>query len=126
LFPTGNVATFIKEFVVRLPEGDDLNFDPGGYVQIDVPEFETSFRDFLIEEQFRDDWEKYKMWDLAVRNTEESFRAYSMANYPAEKNLIKLNIRIATPPWDKLSNDFMPVPPGFVQVISFPGSPEIR
>jgi Na+-transporting NADH:ubiquinone oxidoreductase subunit F len=118
-----NVATFIKEFVVRLPEGDDLNFDPGGYVQIDVPEFETSFRDFLIEEQFRDDWEKYKMWDLAVRNTEESFRAYSMANYPAEKNLIKLNIRIATPPWDKLSNDFMPVPPGLCSSYIFSRKP---
>ncbi len=95
-----NVATFIKEFVVRLPEGDELNFEPGGYIQIDVPKYETSFKDFIIEEEFRSDWDKFKMWDLGINNSTETFRAYSMANYPAEKNLIKLNIRIATPPWD--------------------------
>lgn len=118
-----NVATFIKEFVVRLPEGQDMDFDPGGYIQIDVPKYETSFKDFNIEEHFRDDWEKYKMWDLSVKNTEESFRAYSMANYPAEKNLIKLNIRIATPPWDRIKNDFLDVPPGLCSSYIFSRKP---
>ncbi len=107
-----NVATFIKEFVVKLPDGEELNFDPGGYIQIDVPKYETSFRDFEIEEKFRSDWDKYNMWDLRIKNTSETYRAYSMANYPAEKNLIKLNIRIATPPWDNVRKEFLNVPPG--------------
>ncbi len=107
-----NVATFIKEFVVRLPDGESLDFPPGGYIQIDVPKYETSFKDFIIEEQFKDDWGLYKMWDLKIKNNEETYRAYSMANYPAEKNLIKLNIRIATPPWDNVKKQFMGVPPG--------------
>ncbi|HNR42883.1 MAG TPA: NADH:ubiquinone reductase (Na(+)-transporting) subunit F [Bacteroidales bacterium] len=107
-----NVATFIKELVVKLPDGEDLDFEPGGYIQIDVPKYETSFRDFNIDEIFRSDWDKYNMWDLHVKNTSETYRAYSMANYPAEKNLIKLNIRIATPPWDNLEKRFMNVPPG--------------
>ncbi|NMC37874.1 MAG: NADH:ubiquinone reductase (Na(+)-transporting) subunit F [Bacteroidales bacterium] len=107
-----NVATFIKEFVVKLPVGEELNFEPGGYIQIDVPKYETSFRNFDIEDKFRSDWDKYKMWDLRVKNTSETYRAYSMANYPAEKNLIKLNIRIATPPWDNVRKEFMNVPPG--------------
>jgi Na+-transporting NADH:ubiquinone oxidoreductase subunit F len=107
-----SVATFIKEFVVKLPEGEELNFEPGGYIQIDVPKYKTTFRDFVIDEKFRKDWDKYKMWDISIKNSEETFRAYSMANYPAEKNLIKLNIRIATPPWDNARKQFMNVPPG--------------
>lgn len=107
-----NVATFIKEFVVRLPDGEELNFEPGGYIQIDVPKYSANFRDFVIEEEFRADWDNFKVWDFSIRNTEESFRAYSMANYPAEKNLIKLNIRIATPPWDNVRKQYMNVPPG--------------
>jgi len=107
-----NVATFIKEFVVRLPDEETLDFEPGGYIQIDVPRYETSYTDFSIEDEFRNDWDKYKMWDLKIKNTSETFRAYSMANYPAEKNLIKLNIRIATPPWDNVKKSFMKVPPG--------------
>jgi Na+-transporting NADH:ubiquinone oxidoreductase subunit F len=107
-----NVATFIKEFVVKLPEGESLDFEPGGYIQIDVPKYQTSFKDFSIEEEYRGDWDKFKMWDLGIKNSEETFRAYSMANYPAEKNLIKLNIRIATPPWDNVRKQFMKVPPG--------------
>lgn len=118
-----NVATFIKEFVVRLPEGEDLNFEPGGYIQIDVPKYETRFTDFIIDDHFKSDWDKYKMWGLSVSNNEESFRAYSMANYPAEKNLIKLNIRIATPPWDKVSNDFLNVPPGLCSSYIFSRKP---
>jgi Na+-transporting NADH:ubiquinone oxidoreductase subunit F len=107
-----NVATFIKEFVVKLPEGESLDFLPGGYIQIDVPRYETSYSDFVIEEEYKKDWDKFKMWDLKIKNTEETFRAYSMANYPAEKNLIKLNIRIASPPWDNARKQFMNVPPG--------------
>jgi Na+-transporting NADH:ubiquinone oxidoreductase subunit F len=118
-----NVATFIKEFVVKLPEGESLNFDPGGYIQIDVPKYETSFRDFIIEDQFKNDWDEFKMWDLHIKNTEESFRAYSMANYPAEKNLIKLNIRIATPPWDNQKKQFMKVPPGLCSSYVFSRKP---
>lgn len=118
-----NVATFIKEFVVKLPEGQDFDFEPGGYIQIDVPKYEVSYRDFIIENQFREDWDKNKMWDLSVKNREESFRAYSMANYPAEKNLIKLNIRIATPPWDRVKKQFMNVPPGLCSSYIFSRKP---
>ncbi len=118
-----NVATFIKEFVVRLPEGESLDFEPGGYVQIDVPKYEASFADFQIQKQFRYDWDCFKMWDLSVTNKEETFRAYSMANYPAEKNLIKLNIRIATPPWDKDKNQFMNVPAGLCSTYIFSRKP---
>jgi len=118
-----NVATFIKEFVVRLPDGEALDFLPGGYVQIDVPKYEASFRDFLIEEQFKGDWDKYGMWNFKISNKEETFRAYSMANYPAEKNLIKLNIRIATPPWDNDKKRYSNVPPGLCSTYIFSRKP---
>jgi Na+-transporting NADH:ubiquinone oxidoreductase subunit F len=118
-----NVATFIKEFVVKLPDGDALNFEPGGYIQIDVPRYETLYKDFVIEEDFRDDWDKFKMWDLKIKNSEETFRAYSMANYPAEKNLIKLNIRIATPPWDNARKQFVNVPTGICSSYIFSKKP---
>ncbi|MCX6321152.1 MAG: NADH:ubiquinone reductase (Na(+)-transporting) subunit F [Bacteroidia bacterium] len=119
-----NVATFIKEFFVKLPDGESLNFEPGGYIQIDVPNYKASFKDFLIEDQFRGDWDQFKMWDLGVKNNEETFRAYSMANYPAEKNLIKLNIRIATPPWDNVKKQFMNVPPGLCSTYIFSRKPD--
>lgn len=100
-----NVATFIKEFVVKLPEGENLNFRSGGYIQIDVPKFKADFsKDFEIEEQFKDEWDKFQMWSLNIDNKEETFRAYSMANHPAEGNIVMLNIRIATPPWDRAAN----------------------
>lgn len=118
-----NVATFIKEFVVKLPDGESMDFEPGGYIQIDVPKYQTSFRDFAIEEKFRNDWECLHMWDLGIKNTEETFRAYSMANFPAEKDLIKLNIRIAPPPFDKLKNDFQKVPPGICSSYIFSRKP---
>jgi Na+-transporting NADH:ubiquinone oxidoreductase subunit F len=121
-----NVATFIKEFVVKLPEGEELDFDPGGYIQIYVPKYETHFKDFVIEEKFKSDWDYYNMWDLRIKNTEETFRAYSMANYPAEKNLIKLNIRIATPPWDSSRKEFMRVPPGLCSSFIFSRNPGDR
>ncbi|MEM7105578.1 MAG: NADH:ubiquinone reductase (Na(+)-transporting) subunit F [Bacteroidota bacterium] len=107
-----NVATFIKEFVVKLPEGEILEFESGGYIQIDVPEITVDFKDIKVEEEYRGDWDKFKMWDLKMVNDEEQFRAYSMANHPAEGNIVKLNIRIATPPWDRKANFWMPVNPG--------------
>ncbi len=118
-----NVATFIKEFVVKLPDSESLDFEPGGYIQIDVPRYNTTFRDFSVEDQFRSDWELFKMWDLKIKNTAETFRAYSMANYPAEKDLIKLNIRIATPPWDNDRNQFVSVPPGICSSFIFSRKP---
>ena len=96
-----NVASFIKEFVVKLPEGETLDFKSGSYIQIDVPKYEAKFADMDIDEKFRDEWDKFKMWGLVSKNTEETYRAYSMANHPAEGNIVMLNIRIATPPFDR-------------------------
>lgn len=94
-----NVATFIKEFVVNLPAGETLDFQSGGYIQIDVPEYKNlKYRDFEIEEEYHPDWDQFKIWDNVANNPEECFRAYSMANHPAEGNRVMLNIRIATPP----------------------------
>jgi len=107
-----NVATFIKELIVRLPEGQTLDFEPGGYIQIDVPPCEIPFRGFDIDEKFRPDWDKHKLWDLKMINHEPLFRAYSMANHPAEGNLIMLNVRISTPPFDHASGGWMDVNPG--------------
>ncbi len=107
-----NVATFIKEFVVKLPEGESLDFQSGGYIQVDVPACEVSFADMEVEKAFREDWDKLNLWDLKMVNPEPVFRAYSMANHPAEGNIIKLNVRIATPPWDQKKNKFMNVNPG--------------
>lgn len=107
-----NVATFIKEFVVRLPEGETLDFRSGGYIQIDVPKCEVDFKDMVIEEKYRGDWDHFKMWDLKMKNPEPIFRAYSMANHPAEGNIVMLNIRIATPPFDRVAGGFKNVNPG--------------
>jgi Na+-transporting NADH:ubiquinone oxidoreductase subunit F len=118
-----NVATFIKEFVVRLPEGETLDFQSGGYIQIDVPKCEVEFNSIDIEDEYRGDWDKLKMWDLKMKNSEPIFRAYSMANHPAEGNIIKLNIRIATPPWDRAKNHFMNVNPGICSSYIFSRKP---
>ncbi len=107
-----SVATFIKEFVVKLPEGETLDFRSGGYIQIDVPVITVDFKDMDIEEEYREDWDKFNMWDLTMKNSEPQYRAYSMANHPAEGNIVMLNIRIATPPWDRKTNSFMKVNPG--------------
>ena len=107
-----NVATFIKEFVVKLPNGEILDYKSGGYIQIDVPKLSVDFSTIDVEEEFRDEWDKFNMWNLKMKNPEESFRAYSMASHPAEKNLIMLNVRIATPPWDRKRNTFAKVNPG--------------
>ena len=99
-----NVATFIKELVLELPDGEILDFESGGYIQIDIPEYELKYSEFDIEEEYHEDWDKFKMWDLVAKNENpEEFRAYSMANHPAEGNIIMLNVRIAHPPprqWD--------------------------
>jgi len=119
-----NVATFIKEFVVKLPEGEKLDFKSGGYIQIDVPKLEVDFgKDIFVEEEFRDEWDKFKMWDLKMKNPEETYRAYSMANHPAENNIIMLNIRIATPPWDRTKNAFLNVNPGVCSSFIFSRKP---
>ncbi|MBQ5609259.1 MAG: NADH:ubiquinone reductase (Na(+)-transporting) subunit F [Rikenellaceae bacterium] len=108
-----NISTFIKEFVVKLPEGENLKFRSGGYIQIDIPKYdEIKFSDMVIDEQFRGDWDKFDMWSLVTKNPEPTFRAYSMANHPAEGNIIMLNIRIATPPFDRVNGGFMKVNPG--------------
>lgn len=119
-----NVATFIKEFVTRLPEGEQLKFKSGGYIQIDVPKVEVDFsKDIEVEDTYRNEWDKYRMWDLKMKNNEETFRAYSMANHPAEGNIIKLNIRIATPPWDRARGSFMHVNPGICSSYIFSRKP---
>ncbi len=118
-----NVATFIKEFVVKLPEGETLDFESGGYIQIDVPQVEVDFKDIIVEEKFREDWDKLKIWDLKMKNPEPIFRAYSMANHPAEGNIVMLNIRIATPPWDRAKNQFMNVNPGICSSYIFSRKP---
>ncbi len=126
-----NVASFIKEFVVRLPEGEHLEFEAGGYIQIDVPPCEVHFKDMDITahpelvalgrdpQDFKAEWDKYKLWGLKMKNDEPIFRAYSMANHPAEGNIIMLNIRIATPPWDRAKNDWMDVNPGICSSFVF-------
>lgn len=119
-----NVATFIKEFVVRLPEGERLDFRSGGYIQIDVPPCEVDFgKDIKVEEEYRGDWDKFNMWDLKMKNSEPIFRAYSMANHPAEGNMVMLNIRIATPPWDRSKKAFMNVNPGICSSYIFSRKP---
>lgn len=118
-----NVATFIKEFVVKLPEGEDMDFQSGGYIQIDVPACEVKFSDMQVEKEFRADWDNLNIWDLKMVNSEPIFRAYSMANHPAEGNIIKLNIRIATPPWDGKKNQFMNVNPGVCSSYVFSRQP---
>jgi Na+-transporting NADH:ubiquinone oxidoreductase subunit F len=119
-----NVATFIKEFVVKLPEGETLDFQPGGYIQLDVPKIEVDFsKDVEVEDEFKEEWDRFGLWDLKMKNTEETFRAYSMANHPAEGNIIKLNIRIATPPWDRAKQKFKNVNPGICSSYVFSRKP---
>ncbi len=91
-----NVATFIKELVLELEE--PIDFRAGGYIQIDIPPYRLSFRDFDIPEEYRADWDRYGLWDLKAENDEPVFRAYSMASHPAERGIVMLNVRIATPP----------------------------
>jgi len=127
-----NLSTFIKEFIVKLPEGQTLDFQSGGYVQIDVPELTVDFKGMDIaphpdlgheSDVFKKDWDNFGMWSLVMKNDEPIYRAYSMANHPAEGNIVMLNIRIATPPWDRKVNKFMDVNPGLCSSYVFSRKP---
>jgi Na+-transporting NADH:ubiquinone oxidoreductase subunit F len=130
-----NVASFIKEFVVRLPDGETLDFEAGGYIQLDVPPIEVNFKDIDItahpelvalgrdKNDFQSEWDKFGLWDLKMTNDEPIFRAYSMANHPAEGNIVMLNIRVATPPWDRKNNKWMDVNPGICSSYVFSRKP---
>jgi len=110
-----NVATFIKELVIELPKDDPIHFESGGYIQIDVPAYNNiEYKNFEIEEIYRDDWDKFDVWQYTAENKNPIFRAYSMANHPAEGNMIMLNIRIASPPPNMPS-----VPPGIASSYVF-------
>ncbi len=93
-----NVATFIKELVLKLPKGEDVNFRAGGYVQLEAPAYEIDYKDFDIQKEYHSDWDKFDIWKHKAQSNESVIRAYSMANYPEEKGIIKFNIRIASPP----------------------------
>ena len=127
-----NVASFIKEFIVKLPEGETLDFESGGYIQIDVPPISVDFKDIDIaphpddpagKDKFKAEWDKYGLWDLKMKNDEPIFRAYSMANHPAEGNIVMLNIRVATPPWDRVKNGWMDINPGICSSYVFSCKP---
>jgi len=128
-----NVASFIKEFVVELPDGETMDFESGGYIQIDVPKVTVEFKDMDISahpehhgddpNKFQGEWDNFKLWDLKMVNNEEQFRAYSMANHPAEGNIIMLNIRIATPPFDRKKGGWMDVNPGVCSSYVFDQKP---
>ncbi|MBW7866811.1 MAG: NADH:ubiquinone reductase (Na(+)-transporting) subunit F [Brumimicrobium sp.] len=131
-----NVASFIKEFVVEIPE--DMNYRAGGYIQIRVPACTIDFKTMDITahpqehpgepDKFHEEWDKFKLWPLQMVNTEDAIRAYSMASYPAEGRRIMLNVRIATPPFDRKTNDWMKVNPGIASSYIFnlkPGDPAI-
>ena len=115
-----NVATFIKEFIVEIPE--DMDYKAGGYIQIKIPKCTINYSDMNIDahpqdhpgepDKFKADWDKFGLWPLVMKNDEEVVRAYSMASYPAEGRKIMLNVRVATPPWDRKNNDWMKVNPG--------------
>jgi len=109
-----NVATFIKELILELPEGEEVPFRAGGYIQIECPPHVANYKDFHIEDEYRDDWDKFDVWQFVSKCEEPVTRAYSMANYPDEKGIIMLNIRIASPPPN------MPdVPPGYMSSYTF-------
>ena len=123
-----NVATFIKEFTVKLPEGEHLEFKSGEYIQIDIPKYELDFKDIAVGEEYRGDWDRFHFFDLHASNPENTIRAYSMASYPGEKGIIKLNVRIATPPFDRsvpreLGPKLLPVNPGIASTYVFTRKP---
>ena len=123
-----NVATFIKEFTVKLPEGEHIEFKSGQYIQIDIPAYELYFKDIEVEPEYRADWEKYGFFNLKSVNPEATIRAYSMASYPGEKGIIKLNVRIATPPFDRSvpreqGPKLLPVNPGIASSYVFTRKP---
>lgn len=125
-----NVASFIKEFVVEIPE--DMDYQAGGYIQIEIPECEVDYKDMDITahpeehdqpDKFQLEWDKFGLWDLKMKNNEVVERAYSMASYPAEGREIMLNVRVATPPWDRSANGWMKVNPGIASSYIFSRKP---
>jgi Na+-transporting NADH:ubiquinone oxidoreductase subunit F len=114
-----NVATFIKELVLDLPEGEEVGFKSGGFIQIEVPPHTAVYKDFDVEEEYRGDWDRFDVWRYVSKVTEPTVRAYSMANYPGETGIIKLNIRIASPPPKAAPS----VPPGIVSSYVFSKKP---
>ena len=122
-----NVATFIKEFTVKLPEGENIEFKSGEYIQIDIPVYDADFSTIDVDPEYRADWEKYGFFDIKYKNTVPTIRAYSMASYPAEKGVIKLNVRIATPPFDRSQPKgvfkMLPVAPGIGSTYVFTRKP---
>ncbi|MCM5664184.1 NADH:ubiquinone reductase (Na(+)-transporting) subunit F [Galbibacter mesophilus] len=125
-----NVASFIKEFVVRIPE--DMDYQAGGYIQIEIPPCEVKYEEIDITahpeehddpKKFQLEWDKFNLWPLTMKNTETVERAYSMASYPAEGRDIMLNVRIATPPWDRNKNGWMDVNPGIASSYIFSKKP---
>ncbi|MBN2293017.1 MAG: NADH:ubiquinone reductase (Na(+)-transporting) subunit F [Pirellulales bacterium] len=109
-----NVSSFIKELVLELPPGEDVNFKAGGYIQIECPPHKLSFDEFDIDEEYRSEWDRYELWNLVSKVSQPVTRAYSMANYPDEKGIIMLNVRIATPP-----PGVSKVPPGMMSSYIF-------
>ncbi len=126
-----NVATFIKEFIVELPE--DMDYKAGGYIQIEIPNTEVNYTEMDITahpeehpgepDKFKGDWDKFKLWPLVMKNSEDVERAYSMASYPAEGRRIMLNVRIATPPFDREKGGWMDVNPGVASSYIFSRKP---
>lgn len=123
-----NVATFIKEFTVKLPEGEHIEFKSGQYIQIDIPAYHLYFKDIEVEPEYRKDWERFGFFNLESVNPTATIRAYSMASYPGEKGIIKLNVRIATPPFDRSvpkeqGPKLLPVNPGIASSYIFTRKP---
>ena len=126
-----NVASFIKEFVIEIPE--EMNYKAGGYIQIEIPECDINYQDIDITshpeehpddpQKFKHEWDNFNLWPLNMKNNETVERAYSMASYPAEGKEIMLNVRIATPPWDAKKNDWMSVNPGIASSYIFSKKP---
>ncbi len=126
-----NVASFIKEFVIEIPE--EMDYKAGGYIQIEIPECDINYEDIDITshpeehpddpQKFKHEWDNFNLWPLNMKNNETVERAYSMASYPAEGKEIMLNVRIATPPWDSKKNDWMSVNPGIASSYIFSKKP---
>jgi Na+-transporting NADH:ubiquinone oxidoreductase subunit F len=114
-----NVATFIKELILELPEGENVPFRAGGYIQIECPPHVAEYKNFDVEDEYRGDWDKFNMWGFVSKVDDTVVRAYSMANYPDERGMIMLNVRIASPPWDRAKNAWAEVPPGIMSSYIF-------
>ena len=126
-----NVSSFIKEFIVEVPE--DMPYEAGGYIQIEIPNCEIPYSDIDITahptehpgdpEKFKSEWDNFNLWPLKMKNDDDVTRAYSMASYPAEGRKIMLNVRVATPPWDRVKNNWADVNPGVASTYIFSRKP---